>query len=50
MSETSEASLSALQRTLFGELNKRWGWLLVSGLVSILLGGMILAQWLASGF
>jgi uncharacterized membrane protein HdeD (DUF308 family) len=27
-----------------------WGWLLVSALVSILLGGLILAQWPASGF
>jgi uncharacterized membrane protein HdeD (DUF308 family) len=29
---------------------KGWGWPLVSGLISILLGGMILAQWPASGF
>ncbi|MGB7934735.1 MAG: HdeD family acid-resistance protein [Gammaproteobacteria bacterium] len=27
-----------------------WGWPLVSGLISILLGAMILAQWPASGF
>ena len=49
MSTPIESNLAAGQLALFGELKKNWGWLLLSGIVSIALGGMIIAKWPASG-
>jgi hypothetical protein len=34
---------------VFGTLKKNWGWLLPLGIVSIVLGGIIVAQWPVSG-
>jgi uncharacterized membrane protein HdeD (DUF308 family) len=38
MSATDEATLSSLRDTVFGELKKKWGWLLALGILLIALG------------
>jgi uncharacterized membrane protein HdeD (DUF308 family) len=38
MSATNEAALSALRGAVFGELRKKWGWLLALGVLLIVLG------------
>ena len=38
MSATDEATLSSLRDTVFGELKKKWGWLLALGVLLIVLG------------
>jgi uncharacterized membrane protein HdeD (DUF308 family) len=38
MSATNEASLSSLRGAVFGELQKKWGWLLALGILLIVLG------------
>ena len=38
MSTTDEAAVSALQGAVFGELKKKWGWLLALGVLLIALG------------
>jgi uncharacterized membrane protein HdeD (DUF308 family) len=38
MSATNEASLSSLRGAVFGELKKKWGWLLALGILLIVLG------------
>jgi uncharacterized membrane protein HdeD (DUF308 family) len=38
MSATNEAALSTIQDALFGELRKKWGWLLALGVLLIVLG------------
>jgi uncharacterized membrane protein HdeD (DUF308 family) len=38
MPTTNEAAVSALQGTVFGELRKKWGWLLALGVLLIALG------------
>jgi uncharacterized membrane protein HdeD (DUF308 family) len=38
MSATDEASLSSLRGAVFGELKKKWGWLLALGVLLIVLG------------
>jgi len=35
---TNEATLSAAQSALFGDLQKNWGWLLALGILSLVLG------------
>ena len=38
MSTTNEAAVSALQGAVFGELKRKWGWLLALGILLIVLG------------
>jgi uncharacterized membrane protein HdeD (DUF308 family) len=38
MSATNEATLSSLRGAVFGELKKKWGWLLALGVLLIVLG------------
>lgn len=38
MPATDEATISSLRDTVFGELKKKWGWLLALGVLLILLG------------
>ena len=38
MSATDEATISSLRDTVFGELKKKWGWLLALGVLLIVLG------------
>lgn len=49
MANDALTDLASTRNAMFGELEKNWGWPLISGLVSVLLGGMILAQWPQSG-
>jgi uncharacterized membrane protein HdeD (DUF308 family) len=40
MSESNEVDLSAIRDTVFGELKKKWGWLLTLGIMLIILGSL----------
>ena len=45
MSTTDEAAVAALQGAVFGELKKKWGWLLALGVLLVALG--ILGLWMS---